>query len=192
MDRLIHYDTQTIANAIESLTQRTRQSVLFTFAPHSPSLAVAHAMGRLFPRTDRSPQLSPTRKSTLHVYIERAVRAPLAPGPHAACFQWFLHLASLGVEAHMKLAFRPPAWMQSIMVQYVPFADAASAEPAFGTHVSLGHVPTLHRLDHGLVGGHFEPRDDCGVASTRSWWVAISVALPLVFAPLRALIGYRR
>ena len=34
-----------------------------------------HAMGRLFPRTDRSPQLSPVRKSTLHVYIERAVRA---------------------------------------------------------------------------------------------------------------------
>ena len=74
MDSLIHYDTQTIANAVEALTQRTRQSVLFTFAPHSPLLAVAHAMGRLFPRTDRSPQLSPTRKSTLHVYIERAVR----------------------------------------------------------------------------------------------------------------------
>jgi magnesium-protoporphyrin O-methyltransferase len=75
MDSLIHYDTQTIANAVEALTHRTRQSVLFTFAPHSPLLAFAHAMGRLFPRTDRSPQLSPTRKSTLHVYIERAVRA---------------------------------------------------------------------------------------------------------------------
>jgi magnesium-protoporphyrin O-methyltransferase len=74
MDSLIHYDTQTIANAVESLTKRTRHSVLFTFAPHSPLLAVAHAMGRLFPRTDRSPQLSPTRKTTLHVYIERAVR----------------------------------------------------------------------------------------------------------------------
>ena len=74
MDSLIHYDTQTIANAVESLTKRTRHSVLFTFAPHSPLLAVAHAMGRLFPRSDRSPQLAPIRKTTLHVYIERAVR----------------------------------------------------------------------------------------------------------------------
>jgi len=75
MDSLIHYDTQTIANAVEALCARTRHSVLFTFAPHSPLLAIAHAMGRLFPRTDRSPQLAPVRKSTLHVYIERAVRA---------------------------------------------------------------------------------------------------------------------
>jgi len=29
----------------------------------------------LFPRTDRSPQLAPVRQSTLHVYIERAVRS---------------------------------------------------------------------------------------------------------------------
>jgi magnesium-protoporphyrin O-methyltransferase len=62
MDSLIHYDTQTIANAVESLTKRTRHSVLFTFAPHSPLLAVAHAMGRLFPRSDRSPQLAPFAK----------------------------------------------------------------------------------------------------------------------------------
>jgi magnesium-protoporphyrin O-methyltransferase len=74
MDSLIHYDTVTIANAVESLTERTKHSVLFTFAPHSPLLAVAHAMGRLFPRSDRSPQLAPIRKSTLHVYIDRGVR----------------------------------------------------------------------------------------------------------------------
>jgi len=74
MDSLIHYDTVTIANAVESLTERTKHSVLFTFAPHSPLLAVAHAMGRLFPRSDRSPQLATIRKSTLHVYIDRGVR----------------------------------------------------------------------------------------------------------------------
>jgi magnesium-protoporphyrin O-methyltransferase len=74
MDSLIHYDTQDIANAFESLSKRTKHSILFTFAPHSPLLATMHAMGRLFPRTDRSPQLAPVRQSTLHVYIERAVR----------------------------------------------------------------------------------------------------------------------
>ena len=74
MDSLIHYDTQDIANAFEALSKRTKRAIVFTFAPHSPLLATAHAMGRLFPRTDRSPQLAPVRKSTLHVYLERAVR----------------------------------------------------------------------------------------------------------------------
>ena len=41
MDSLIHYDTQTIANAVEALTKRTRCSVLFTFAPHSPCVNTA-------------------------------------------------------------------------------------------------------------------------------------------------------
>lgn len=74
MDSLIHYDTQDIANAVEALSKRTKRSIVFTFAPHSPLLATMHAMGRMFPRTDRSPQLAPVRQSTLHVYIERAVR----------------------------------------------------------------------------------------------------------------------
>lgn len=74
MDSLIHYDTPHIASAVEALCKRTRHSVLFTFAPHSPLLATAHTIGRLFPRSDRSPQLSPVRKSTLHVYLQRVVQ----------------------------------------------------------------------------------------------------------------------
>ena len=74
MDSLIHYDTPDIARAFETLAQRTRRSVLFTFAPHTPLLATAHALGRWFPRSDRSPQLSPIRQSSLHQHIVQAVQ----------------------------------------------------------------------------------------------------------------------
>ena len=59
MDSVIHYDTPDIANAIQRLAARTRGSVLFTIAPSSPLLSVAHAMGRFFPSSDRSPALTP-------------------------------------------------------------------------------------------------------------------------------------
>ncbi|MDP3835882.1 MAG: magnesium protoporphyrin IX methyltransferase, partial [Hydrogenophaga sp.] len=53
MDSVIHYDTPDIARALQRLAARTRGSVLFTLAPSSPLLSVAHAVGRLFPRSDR-------------------------------------------------------------------------------------------------------------------------------------------
>ena len=65
MDSLIHYDTDDIVKAIHGLTQRTRKSVIFTFAPRTPMLAVMHRIGRLFPRSDRSPSLEPVLQSDL-------------------------------------------------------------------------------------------------------------------------------
>ena len=47
----------------------------------------------------------------------------------------------------MKLAFRPPAWMQSIMMQYVPFADAASPELPLGRMFRLA----LFQLSIGIT-----------------------------------------
>jgi magnesium-protoporphyrin O-methyltransferase len=65
MDSLIHYDTDDIVKAIHGLTQRTRKAVIFTFAPRTPMLAVMHRIGRLFPRSDRSPSLEPVLQSDL-------------------------------------------------------------------------------------------------------------------------------
>jgi len=65
MDSLIHYDTEDIVKAIHGLTQRTRKAVIFTFAPRTPMLAVMHRIGRLFPRSDRSPSLEPVLQSDL-------------------------------------------------------------------------------------------------------------------------------
>lgn len=69
MDSVIHYDTPDIANAIQRLAGRTRGSVLFTIAPSSPLLSVAHAMGRFFPSSDRSPALTPVSQARLRTLL---------------------------------------------------------------------------------------------------------------------------
>lgn len=65
MDSLIHYDTPDIVQALSRLARRTRRSMLFTFAPRTPLLAVMHRVGRLFPRSDRSPALEPQAEPVL-------------------------------------------------------------------------------------------------------------------------------
>ena len=69
MDSVIHYDTPDIANAIQRLAARTRGSVLFTIAPSSPLLSMAHAMGRFFPSSDRSPALTPVSQARLRALL---------------------------------------------------------------------------------------------------------------------------
>ena len=69
MDSVIHYDTPDIAHAIQRLASRTRGSVLFTIAPSSPLLSVAHAMGRFFPSSDRSPALTPVSQARLRALL---------------------------------------------------------------------------------------------------------------------------
>ena len=41
------------------------RSMLFTFAPRNPLLAAMHAVGRLFPRSDRAPAIEPVAESAL-------------------------------------------------------------------------------------------------------------------------------
>lgn len=65
MDSLIHYKAGDIANAIELLADRTRASILFTFAPKTPALALMHAVGRAFPRANRAPAIEPVSDSAL-------------------------------------------------------------------------------------------------------------------------------
>lgn len=75
MDSLIHYDTPHIVQALERLALRTRGSMLFTFAPRTPLLAVMHRLGRLFPRSDRSPSLAPQSEPKLRAGLEAALGA---------------------------------------------------------------------------------------------------------------------
>lgn len=65
MDSLIHYPLADMARALAALAERTRASILFTFAPRTPLLAAMHAVGRLFPRSDRSPMIAPVGKERL-------------------------------------------------------------------------------------------------------------------------------
>ena len=65
MDSLIHYDTPDILRVLSALCQRTRGTMLFTFAPSTPLLATMHAVGRLFPRGDRAPSIQPVSQARL-------------------------------------------------------------------------------------------------------------------------------
>jgi magnesium-protoporphyrin O-methyltransferase len=65
MDSLIHYGTEDAVDAISGLASRTRHSLLFTFAPRTPALAVMHAVGRLFPRGNRAPAIEPIAEQAI-------------------------------------------------------------------------------------------------------------------------------
>ncbi|MFC3685744.1 magnesium protoporphyrin IX methyltransferase [Hydrogenophaga luteola] len=75
MDSLIHYDTPDIVAALHRLALRTRGSLLFTFAPRTPLLAAMHRVGRLFPRSDRSPALTPVAQPRLRLGLELGIGA---------------------------------------------------------------------------------------------------------------------
>jgi magnesium-protoporphyrin O-methyltransferase len=69
MDSLIHYHRDDAVAVLAGLAQRTRMAMLFTFAPSSPALAAMHAMGKLFPRGQRSPAIVPVAESRLRERI---------------------------------------------------------------------------------------------------------------------------
>lgn len=65
MDSLIHYRQSDVVAAISGLAARTRHSIAFTFAPRTPLLTVMYGMGKLFPRSDRSPAIEPLGQNGL-------------------------------------------------------------------------------------------------------------------------------
>lgn len=71
MDSLIHYEPEDLVAALAKLAQRTTHSILFTFAPRTTLLAAMHNIGKVFPKSDRSPAIVPVAEGELR---ERLVR----------------------------------------------------------------------------------------------------------------------
>jgi magnesium-protoporphyrin O-methyltransferase len=69
MDCLIHYSAPDAVNVLENLSARTKQSMIFTFAPANPLLMAAWHVGKLFPTKDRSPSIIPVAESHLRKLI---------------------------------------------------------------------------------------------------------------------------
>ena len=65
MDSLIHYRPDDTVRSISGLADRVSRSIQFTFAPRTPLLAGMHAVGKLFPRSNRSPEIVPVGQNTL-------------------------------------------------------------------------------------------------------------------------------
>lgn len=74
MDSLIHYEPGDAVEVIAGLAARTRHSLLFTFAPSSPALEVFKAVGKLFPRGNRSPSIVPVAERHLQRRLDEHPR----------------------------------------------------------------------------------------------------------------------
>ena len=75
MDSLIHYPEKDTVNILENLLQNTNEKILFTLVPSKFILTLKLKIGRLFPKSDRSPTLSPLNtKSFIKIYREKFER----------------------------------------------------------------------------------------------------------------------
>lgn len=74
--------------------------------------------------------------------------------------------------------------------EWMPFADVATAELPLSRLLRLSMFQLSIGLATALLVGTLN-RVMIVELGVPAWWVAVSVALPLVFAPLRALIGHR-
>ncbi|MBV5309835.1 magnesium protoporphyrin IX methyltransferase [Chromatium okenii] len=69
MDSLIHYRPEDAVKVLAGLAQRTNSSIVFTFAPRTVPLTLMLAIGRLFPRSDRSPAIEPVSEKAMRKRI---------------------------------------------------------------------------------------------------------------------------
>lgn len=71
MDSLIHYSLPDMVGMLSRLAEMSRGSIHFTYAPRTPALAAMHMVGKMFPRSDRSPRIIPHATASLYKWISR-------------------------------------------------------------------------------------------------------------------------
>ncbi len=59
MDSMIYYSADDIARILDGIAPRLYQNMVFTVAPRTPLLMAMWRVGKLFPRSDRSPTMVP-------------------------------------------------------------------------------------------------------------------------------------
>ena len=82
------------------------------------------------------------------------------------------------------------AKLKAQSLKYVPFADAASMDLPIGKLLRLSLFQAVIGMITSLLVGTLN-RVMIVELGMPAWLVALAVAVPVVFAPLRALIGYR-
>ncbi len=65
MDSMIYYEANDLGRALTDLSERVRNSIVFTVAPRTPFLMAFWSVGKLFPQSDRSPTMIPHAPATL-------------------------------------------------------------------------------------------------------------------------------
>jgi BCD family chlorophyll transporter-like MFS transporter len=90
----------------------------------------------------------------------------------------------------MTLRLSLSKWAASYATRFMPFADAASPELPMGRLLRLAMFQLVIGMITALLVGTLN-RVMIVELHVPAWWVALAVAIPMVFAPLRTLIGYR-
>ncbi|MEO0463497.1 MAG: magnesium protoporphyrin IX methyltransferase [Pseudomonadota bacterium] len=73
MDSLIHYELADLVGALAQMAQRTDKQILFTFAPWTRMLGTMHKVGKVFPKSDRSPAIVPIAENELRAAISAKI-----------------------------------------------------------------------------------------------------------------------
>lgn len=100
MDSMIYYATDDLAEKLGALVSRISGRLLFTVAPRTPLLMAMWRVGKLFPRSDRSPTMIPQSPAR----VATALRSRLIPADLAE-----LETVRSGfyISAALKLEGRP-------------------------------------------------------------------------------------
>ena len=204
MDSLIHYRPDDVASALDRLAPRVAGRLLFTLAPRTPLLSAMHAVGKAFPRSDRAPAIAPVSELRL-----RARAHAFLPGGRAAFGsgrpdrEGLLHQSGLPVRAGGRRGREPMipslkpmspkekrAFWNGLSKRVLPFSDAATEDlpllkilrlSLFQVSVGMATVMLLGTLNRVMIVE----------LSTPASLVAFMVALPVLIAPFRALLGFR-
>lgn len=72
MDSLIYYSAADVAALLHQLSGRVRSEIVFTLPPRTPLLMAMFRAGKLFPRSDRSPQMVPQSSAGLIRALQEA------------------------------------------------------------------------------------------------------------------------
>jgi magnesium-protoporphyrin O-methyltransferase len=72
MDSLIHYVSGDMIEALARFGLRADRSIIFTYAPSTTMLALKHAVGRVFPRSNRAPAIEPVTSGRIGELIEKS------------------------------------------------------------------------------------------------------------------------
>jgi hypothetical protein len=198
MDSLIHYRAGDIGRARAVARPRSAHrvgSLLFTFAPRTPPLEVMHAVGKLFPARRPCAAIEPVRAALLHIAQRRRPHSsarPLRPAAYrasraASTSRRLLELYAANEARCGDIAGGSGAASGRASCRSPMLATRRAAArrllrlSLFQVSVGMAVVLLNGTLNRVMIV-------ELGVPA---WLVALMVALPLVFAPFRALIGYR-
>ena len=80
MDSLIHYAAPDALDAVVGFERLAKRRIVLTHAPATPALRAMHALGKLFPRSDRSPAIVPTASAAFRASLTGRNAAAFAGG----------------------------------------------------------------------------------------------------------------